>query len=566
MIRMKRFFPFSLFCLCVSLTVQAQRVGSVHNDEISRSLDIFNAAYRDLDLYYVDTLSATETVEGALEYMLQSLDPFTTYYAPSEKTELDQMTTGKYAGIGASLTYHKQSRRCVISELYEGQPAFNAGLLVGDEILSIDGKNLPACAAGSGQQEQTSYASEIAEMLRGVPGTSLLLKIKRPPRGSILTYKIQRQSIALPSVSLATLAADSVGYICLTQFVQGTSDEVRRAMVELKQRGARQLILDLRDNPGGLLEEAVKTVNLFIPHGRMVVSMRGKVKEMNYTYRTTIEPQDPDIPLIILVNEQSASASEITSGVLQDYDRALILGKRTYGKGLVQQSRQMPGGGVLKLTTARYYIPSGRCVQAYRFKDGKPIHQEEDESKTYRTAAGRIVYGGGGIAPDVEVDADSIPLVVERLAKSAELFDYVVNFRATHPSIASPSEFELSSDEYADFCEYIQHSSFQYDSQSARLLDKLRTVSEREGYDTPETAQLIAQLESKIKGQAFPVDLTRHERLVRRVLEEAIIEDFYARSGRTEYLLRSDPQVKRALQLFAQPQQMHKLLTGEPDA
>lgn len=360
------------------------------------------------------------------------------------------------------------------------------------------------------------------------------------------------------------MVTDSIGYICLTQFIEGTSNEVKRAMVELKQAGARNLILDLRDNPGGLLEEAVKTVNLFIPRNREVVSTRGKVKELNHTYKTTLDPQDPDIPLIVLTNEGSASSAEITSGALQDYDRALIMGRRTYGKGLVQQSRELPYNAVLKLTIGKYYIPSGRCVQAYQFKDGRPVHLPDSLSKEFRTAAGRIVKDGGGITPDIEITTDSLPNLLVYLANSDQLFDYCVQYRNRHNTIASPTEFKLTDKEYEEFCNFMKANGFTYDRQSLRVLTTLRQIARLEGYDTEAAAELDA-LEKKLQHNET-YDFERWEKEIREVVEGAIIENYYYDAGLDEYRLKTDKDVLRAIQMMRNRQEMHKILSGEPEA
>ena len=394
------------------LPLQAQTATTPvnHNFEVAKNLDIFNTLYRDLDLYYVDTLDARRNIDNAANYMLMMLDPYTEYYAEENADELKQLTTGKYAGVGMITVYRPDYKRCIVSKPFAGQPAAEAGVMAGDIIMGIDGKSIDVCTATT-IEEQNAYATQTSSQLRGEPGTTFTLKVRRPTTGRTLTFRITRRNIVVPSVSLSTLVTDSIGYIALSQFIEGTANEVRRALVDLKQQGARCLILDLRDNPGGVMEEAIKTVNLFIPRGREVVTTRGKVRELNHTYRTTLDAQDTDLPIIVLVNEGSASAAEITSGALQDYDRALIVGRRTYGKGLVQQSRELPYKARFKLTTGKYYIPSGRCVQAYKFKDGRPVHLPDSLSHEFRTANGRIVRDGGGITPDVEVKADSLPKI-----------------------------------------------------------------------------------------------------------------------------------------------------------
>ena len=551
-----------LFFLLLSvLPSPAQK--STHNFEVAKNLDIFNALYRELDLYYVDTLDAKKNIDNALAYMLEMLDPYTEYYPEEETSSLQELTTGKYAGIGTQIGYSEAHHRCIISKPYAGLPAAQAGLLPGDIILAIDGEDIQPLENPT-EERIADYTEQVSGKLRGEAGITLELKIRRPEQNKVFTYKLVRRNILMPSVSLAAMVTDSIGYICLTQFIEGTSNEIRRALVELKQQGARSLILDLRDNPGGVMEEAVKTVNLFIPRGREVVSTRGKVKELNAVYKTQNDPQDPDIPLIILTNEHSASAAEITSGALQDYDRALIMGRRTYGKGLVQQSRELPYKTLLKLTTAKYYIPSGRCVQAYEFRDGVPLHLPDSLSREFRTAAGRPVRGGGGVKPDVEIPADSLPNLLTYLANSTQLFDYCVRYRARHPHIAKPTEFRPTAEEYADLCLYMKQNNSSYDRQSLRLLETLRRMAAFEGYATEAQAELDA-LEKKLQHNA-DYDFQRWEQEIRRVVEAAVIGNYYYDAGREEYLLQTDKEVQQAVGMMHNRKLMHKLLSGEPDA
>lgn len=555
----KRFiFSFTL-CVLSTLTLCAQN----HNFEVAKNLDIFNTLYRDLDLYYVDTLNAQRNITNAANYMLRMLDPYTEYYPEQDTPSLRQLTTGKYAGIGTSTQFRPDLKRCIISGPFAGGPAAMAGLLAGDIIMAIDGRSIDPCLDTDNAKQQ-DYATRISEQLRGDAGTTLTLRIKRPTSGKDITFRLTRRSISLPSVTLATIVSDSTGYIRLSQFIEGTSNEVRRALVELKQQGARRLIIDLRDNPGGVLEEAVKTVNLFIPRGREVLSTRSKVKELNHTYRTTLDAQDTDLPIIILTNGGSASAAEIVSGALQDYDRAVILGQRTYGKGLVQQSRELPYKTQFKLTTGKYYIPSGRCVQAYKFEDGRPVHLPDSLAHEFRTAAGRIVRDGGGITPDVITPADSLPTLITYLEASTQLFDYCVNYRAEHESVPVPRDFRLTDQEYADFCAFMKQHDFTYDRLSLRYLNDLREVAHLEGYDT-EAAAEFAALERKLKHD-IDYDFKRWNKEIRRVVEGAILVHYYYEGGREEHQLLTDPDVQAAIRLLRSPHQMHKILSGEPDA
>lgn len=562
---MKQFVPLILLSvLCTvfkPVTVQAQKGN--HNFEVVKNLDIFNALYRDLDLYYVDTLDAQKNIDAAAQSMLSLLDPYTEYYTEQGSDELKQMTTGKYVGIGCVTPYRKDLKRCIIYQVFKGMPADEAGVRKGDIVMAIDGKTIQTCMDESAEGV-SKYAQEVRDKLRGEPGTTLELRVKRPSVNKFLLFKIKRRNITQPSVTLSTIVSDSVGYIRLSQFIEGTGNEVRRALVDLKQQGARRLILDLRDNPGGVLEEAVNTVNLFIPRSRDIVNTKGKVRELNQTFKTNLDPQDTDLPIVVLVNGGSASAAEITCGALQDYDRAVIMGQRTYGKGLVQQSRELPYKAVLKLTIGKYYIPSGRCIQAYTFKDGQPVHTPDSLTREFRTANGRIVRDGGGITPDITLPTDSLPNLLAYLEASDQLFDYTVQYRSKHERIAPCTQFKLTDEEYADFCKYMKEHNFTYDRQSLRFFAALRRIAEFEGYGNEAKAELDA-LESKLKHDEDH-DFKRWEKEIRRIVEGAIIESYYYNEGLERYNLKDDAEVQRAVRLLHDRKQMYKILSGEPDA
>lgn len=552
-----------LFILLLALSVRPSAAQGNHNFEVSKHLDIFNSLYRDLDLYYVDTLDAKKAVGDAILYMLDQLDPYTLYYPEDETTDLKEMTTGKYAGIGSPIIYRKDLDRCVFSGPYEGMPAARAGIRSGDVIISIDGKDVGTC----GTQEPSDYSAAVSSALRGAPGTTFELKVRRPPHNKYLSFKLTRRTVERPSVGYHCMVSDSVGYVALTGYTDNTTRDLRRAIVELKQQGARRLVLDLRGNPGGLMREAINVVNFFLPKGYEVLTTKGKIREMNKTYKTTEEPLDLRMPLAVLVNYGTASAAEITSGTLQDYDRAVIVGQRTYGKGLVQEPHELPYNTILKLTTSKYFIPSGRCVQAYDFKnrnaDGQPRHLPDSLSKDFYTAAGRTVRDGGGITPDVAVEPDSLSPFAAYLAASNELFDYCVQYRNQHNSIAAPSVFALTEAEYQDFVAYIKESGFTYDSRSRRVLDLLRREARREGY-TEEIEDELKALEAH-----FSYDLDRELKHwqpdLKRLLEANIVENFYYERGLTEYMLRHDKELEEALRILNDDALYRKILSGVPE-
>lgn len=535
----KILFTLCAALLCLSAVAQQSR----HNFETAKQLDIFNSIYKLLDLYYVDTLDAKKNIENAVLYMLDQLDPYTVYYPENETGELRQLTTGKYAGIGAIISYRKDLSRCIINQPYEGMPAAEAGLRRGDVILSIDGKDTGTCTA----DDPSDFSTSVSEALRGQPGTQFEVRVQRPGRERPMTFKLTRRAITLPSVVLSKVLSDSIGYVRLDSYTENTARDVRRAIVELKQQGATRLVLDLRGNPGGLMDQAVDVVNLFIPRGKEVLSTRGKVAERNATYKTQSEPLDVEIPLVVLVDFGTASSAEITAGALQDYDRAVIVGRRTYGKGLVQETRQLPYDNILKLTTSKYYIPSGRCVQAYTFKDGVPQHLPDSLSKAFRTAAGRVVRDGGGITPDVEVELDSLPTLITYLALSDQLFDYTVQYRNTHERIAAPDSFHITDADYAEFRQYLKEHKFTYDRQSRSVLDLLRRVADREGYAEEAKAEFDA-LEAKLTHNE-DFDFQRWEKEVRQLVERTIVADYYYQAGQAAYDLRDDKDLEEALAL-----------------
>ena len=555
---MKRKYLLLLLVL-LPLSGSAQKASSSknHNLDVAKNLDIFNQVYKNLDLIYVDTLNPNEVVGTGIKAMLQSLDPYTEYYPESETKNLKMMLTGKYAGIGALIRYHQKLKRVVIDEPYEGMPAAEVGLRKGDIVLSIDDSTMT--------DKDVSYVSS---HLRGDAGTNFVLKVLRPTTGKKMNFKITRRAIKLPELPYYGLLEGGIGYINLNQFTEGCSKDVRRAFVDLKKQGATALVFDLRSNGGGSEMEAVDIVNLWVEKGQTIVENRGKVKQANHEYKTRLEPVDTLMPIAVLVNGETASASEITSGALQDLDRAIIIGTRTYGKGLVQIPLDMPYNTNLKVTTSKYYIPSGRCIQAINYKrDGTGGYRErvaDSLTHVFYTRAGREVRDGGGIKPDVEVRSDTIPNIAFYLSASGQdstevMFDWVVDYIDRHPTIAPANEFRLSDADFEDFKQRVVKSGFTYDPVSHKQLKELVKTAKAEGY-YEQAKQAFDQLEEKLKHDVG-TDMDKHEALLRQILEIDIIAAYYYQAGAIEAGLKYDRQLKEAIRLLQSPEEYRKLLT-----
>ena len=543
---MKKQIIIALCAMALSASTTMAQKPNDHNFEVAKQLDILNHVYKNLDLLYVDTLNPKTTVGTAINAMLRSLDPYTEYYAQEDTKNLRQMLTGKYAGIGAIVRKHQKLDRVVIDEPYENMPAAEAGLKKGDIILSIDDSMMTS--------KEVGYVSS---HLRGEPGTTFLLKAMRPSTGKLMNFKITRRNIKMPEMPYYGVK-DGVGYIMLNQFTEGCAKEVRRAFVDLKKQGATSLIFDLRGNGGGSEQEAVDILNIWLPKGLKVVENRGKIRQANKEYQTRIEPVDTLMPMVVLVNGETASASEISSGALQDLDRAIILGTRTYGKGLVQ----IPN---MKVTTSKYYIPSGRCIQAYNYKRGAGYQEHIPDSltKVFYTRNGREVRDGGGIMPDVELKGDTIPNIAFYLSASGQdstevMFDYVVDYIAKHPTIAAATEFHISDADWQDFKNRVIKSGFTYDPVSKKQLAELVKTAKFEGY-YEDAKKTFDELEKQLNHNVA-TDLDKHELVLRQILESEIIAAYYYQRGTIEAGLNYDKQVKEAIRLLKNQEEYKKIL------
>ena len=539
---------FGLMTTVVGVSAQKERN---HNFEISKNLEIFNDIYKQLDLFYVDTLSADTVIEWGINAMLRQVDPFTVYYPENDMDELKEMTTGKYAGVGSVIRYYKKEERVMLVEPWEDSPAARAGIKGGDVIMTIEGQDVK----GKGN-------TEVSKLLRGEPGTTFELSVKRQGVEEPLVFKVTRENIVMPPVPYYGMVTEDVGYIFFDRFVEGCSRDIRRAIIDLKEQGARSLVLDLRGNPGGPLSEAVEVTNLFVPRGRKIVYTKGKLASVNTEHYTKKEPLDAEIPVVVLVDGTTASSAEIVSGALQDLDRAVILGTRTYGKGLVQMIREVPYHGSLKVTTSRYYIPSGRCIQAYDYRhlnpDGSAGTLPDSLTKAFKTEAGREVRDGGGIKPDIVMTPDSLPTLVYDIAASDVLLEYVGNFVAKHPTIAPAGEFSLSDEDYADFVKLVSESGFTYKRRTEEIMKLLERAARFEGcYD--EAKSDFEALAKKMVGNVA-VDLERSKSDIKLLIENDIVSRYYYRKGAIKQQLRDDKDLKAALEILSDMQRYKKIL------
>ena len=541
-----------LACLSVGADVMAQDAD--HNFKVAKNLEVFNTLYKNLDMMYVDTLDADEVVGNGVKAMLRSLDPYTEYYPEDKNKDVKMMLQGKYAGIGALIRYNFKLGRVCIDEPYENLPAAEVGLKKGDIILSIDGEDMT--------KRDNAYVSD---HLRGEPGTTFELKIHRPSTGKDMKFKVKRRAIQLPAVPYYGMQPNGIGYLNLNSFTEGCGKAVRNAVIEMKKQGMKGLVFDLRNNGGGSEMEAVDIVNCFVPKGKLVVSNRGKMKQVNRDYKTRVEPVDTLMPVVVLVNGNSASASEITSGALQDFDRAVVMGTKTYGKGLVQTMIDLPYNGQMKLTTNKYYIPSGRCIQKLNYKHANGGSTEETADsliQTFYTASGRPVKDGGGIEPDVEVKADSLPNIAYYLAgmrDSAEvLHSYEIDYIAKHPTIAPAAEFELTDADYEEFKQRVLASDFKYDALSEKSLDALEKVAKFEGYYDDAKPEFEA-LRKKLKHN-LAKDLEYNKEAIKQILTNDIVTAYYYQRGAIQNTLRTDKQLKEAFRLLQNPEKYHATL------
>lgn len=553
---------FALFVLFVSQTkAQNKSEEQQRYFDINKNIEVFNSLLLQMDLFYVDSVDIDKTVRTGIDNMLNSLDPYTVYYNQKDMEDFTFMTTGEYAGIGSSIAY--KDGKIVITDPFEGKPAANAGLKAGDIILEIDGKDMTLCDTIEGETIGRTLSNFVSSNLKGQPGTTAEVKVQRVGSKKPLTFKVLREKIIVDPVSYYGIVAPNVGYISLSSFTDKSAMDVKNAYLDLKKQGITSLVFDLRQNGGGILEEAIQIVNMFVPKGKVIMNTKGKLKQWDRTYRTTVDPIALDIPLVILVDKGSASASEIVAGSLQDLDRAVLVGERTFGKGLVQTTRELPYGGALKVTTSKYYIPSGRCVQAldysHRNADGSVGRLPDSLTTVFKTEAGREVRDGGGVTPDIALDEEKTPTITYYLANQFIIFDWVTDWVSKHKTITAPASFTITDEDYEDFKTFVKSKDFQYDRMSEKSLKALKEVMEFEGYMKNADDEYKA-LETKLVPN-LDRDLKNFKDNIVDQINREIVKRYYYQNGEYIVALKSDKELEKALEILNNPEEYKTILS-----
>jgi len=521
--------------------------------DISKNLDIFSSVYKTIHMNYVDDVKPGELIKTGIDAMLKSLDPYTVYYPESDIEDYRFLTTGEYGGIGSMI--RKSGDYVMITEPYEGFPAQKSDLHAGDIIKAIDGKSIEGMSTG-----------EVSKVLKGQANTAVTLTIERPNTNEKLEKNLKRENVKIADVPYYGMLNESVGYIKLTSFTQTASRDVISAFQELKTQGMKSLVFDLRDNGGGLLNEAVNIVNMFVPKGQEVVSTRGKRQDVSRTYVALNNPIDLDIPLTVLVNGNSASASEIVSGALQDLDRAVVIGERTFGKGLVQETKGLSYNSSMKLTIAKYYIPSGRCIQKLDYsnkKNGKATVVADSLRAEFRTKSGRTVFDGRGIAPDIDIERPTYHQITVSLMSKHLVFDYATEYYYGHDSIAPPDVFALSDKEYSDFSTYLEGKDYDYTTNSEKLLSELEEVSKKEKYYDA-VKDTYDQLKKKVKHNKKADLITFKDQIV-ELLENEIVSRYHYQEGRIIHSLNNDPYIEEATKILSNSERYTTILTPQDE-
>ena len=516
---------------------------------IAKSIDIFASLIRELDTYYVDQIDPEQLLTVGIQAMLEELDPYTEYIPEEESDDFRMLTTGEYAGVGALIGNRGEGN--IVLMPYTGFPAQNAGIRIGDLLLKVDSVAV-----------QKKSTSEVSELLKGPANTGVTVTVKRGE--DTLQFSLNRKKISLKNVPFYGKLDEKTGYIKLSDFTTNASAEVRNALVNLKAQGATQIVLDLRDNPGGLINEAVEIVNLFIPKGKEVVKTIGKLQQVNYTYKTTKTPVDKEIGVIVLINERSASAAEIVAGALQDYDRAVLLGQKSFGKGLVQTTLPLSFNTQIKITTAKYYIPSGRCIQAIDYaksrEDGSAGTVPDSLRKAFKTANGRVVLDGAGIEPDEKVKEGSYAPISYTLVAGNHVFDFATQYFYKHPKLSSPSNFQVTEEVYADFKKFLVGKEYDYTTYTEKSVQDMEKYLAKEPYFETVKEQL-EQIKAKVN-HSKENDLDTHKKEIKKILSEEIVSRYYFQEGMIEASLQGDPVIELAKEYFASPARMTKALAG----
>ena len=521
--------------------------------DIARNLDIFATLVKEVNAYYVDDINPNKMIKTGIDAMLNTLDPYTNYIPEDEIENYRTMTTGMYGGIGAVIGRRKE--RNLILMPYQGFPAEKAGLKIGDEILEIDGFDV-----------RRKNTNDISKLLKGQAGTKVKLLVLKLGKEKPEAIEFTREKIKIDNVPYAGMLDKETGYLQLTEFTSDAGKEVKKAIEELKSKGARQLILDLRDNPGGLLNEAVNISNLFIPKDRLVVSTKGKVAEWVKEYKALNAPFDTEIPVAVLISARSASASEIVSGVLQDYDRAVLIGQKSYGKGLVQTTRPLSYNSQLKVTTAKYYIPSGRCIQAIdyanRASDGTAKKVADSLRMAFKTTNGRVVFDGGGVSPDIEVKREPQASITGSLISKDLIFDFASRYYLNHPTGIPPAlEFHLSDAEYNEFVNWLKDKEYDYTTRVETSIKELTSAAQKEKY-FEEIKDQLESLKSKMMHNKEN-DLQKHKNEIREALEQEIVSRYYFDKGVKEASFDDDPEIQEALKVLNDKSRYQKILSGK---
>ena len=542
-----------LFCLLLLagsiLPGQAQKDNRF---EVSKNLDIFNALVKEVEMFYVDSVDVEKTVRRGINAMLSGLDPYTVYYPEQDMDELKIMTTGEYGGIGSYIRERKEGGVYII-EPFEGMPAALAGLKAGDRILAIDTVDT-----------SNKTSSEVSELLKGVPNTKMVLKIQRPNEKKPLEVELVRKQILVDQVTYYGVRGDGVGYIYLKGFTDKSAQEVKNALEDLKKNHQiKSLILDLRNNGGGLLESATQIVGMFVPKGKEVVSTKGKVSQWDRTYRTSNEPIDTVMPMAVLINGNSASAAEIVSGALQDMDRAVLVGQRSYGKGLVQSTRELPYEGRLKVTMSKYYIPSGRCIQqmdySHRKADGSVAAIPDSLTSVFYTSKGRPVRDGGVVRPEFEIEEEEMPTIMYYLVTDFVLVDFVTDWAQKHKTIPPVEEFTVSDEDFEAFKNYAKEKNFTYDRQSEKILKNLKEVAQLEGY-TDRDSTIFTELEARLTPN-LDRDFDLYKNQIKKLLASEIVKRYYFQKGELLESLKDDEVLDKAIEVLSNPELYSKTLS-----